>query len=130
MLALGTRDSCLLIVLFSGLFTSSALNLSTILCRISAAAAFVNVTTSSLSTDKGAFSSVTLLSTRSDKTAVLPEPAAADTKRSQSLVSIADCCSFVHTVISYFPFFLISAHASSLEISSSLLCLFPQEKSY
>ena len=65
---------------------------------ISAAAAFVKVTTSNLSISTLFFSSVIIFIIRSTSTAVLPEPAAAETKRLQFLASITLCWSSVHLV--------------------------------
>ena len=67
-----------------------------ILLRISAAAAFVNVTISSLSISTGFYSSVISLITLSTRTAVLPEPAAALTRIFLFLAVIALLCPVVH----------------------------------
>ena len=64
--------------------------------RISAAAALVKVTTSSLSISTGFSSRHTIFTIRSESTAVLPLPAAADTNMLQSCKSIACCCSGVN----------------------------------
>ena len=62
---------------------------------ISAAAAFVNVTTSNFSISTGFCLSVILPITLSTKTAVLPEPAAAETRTVPFLESIACFCESV-----------------------------------
>ena len=64
--------------------------------RISAAAALVKVTTKRRSISIGFFGSVTRCMIRSTSTAVLPDPAAADTRISRSLRSMTFCCSVVH----------------------------------
>ena len=84
-----------------------------ILSFISAAAASVYVTTSSLSTSTGFFSSVIIEMILSTSTAVFPEPAAAETRIFLSRRSMTCRCSFVHfTAIlpmspSLFPAFLL-----------------------
>ena len=71
-----------------------------ILSLISPAAALVNVTTRRLSMSTGSLpnSPLTMEIILSTNTAVLPEPAAADTSKLQSLVSITLSCSLVHLV--------------------------------
>ena len=78
----------------SGCFLHSSSSRLSILERISAAAAFVNVTIKSLSALTGDTLSVSFLITLSVSTAVLPEPAAAETSTLPA-VSIAACCSLV-----------------------------------
>ena len=68
---------------------------SWILSRISEAAALVNVITSSLSISPGLSPSVIIRMIRSTRTAVFPLPAAAETRRFLSLLSITCLCSFV-----------------------------------
>ena len=66
--------------------------------RISAAAAFVKVMTSSLSISAGCSGSVIMRMIRSTRTAVFPLPAAAETRRFRCLVSMTFFCSSVHFV--------------------------------
>lgn len=94
--AFGTSDSCLETIVLFGSFFAVSLSFLIILFFISAAAAFVNVSTSSLSISTGLFSSVILLIIRSTRTAVLPEPAAALTRIFEFLASIAFCCASFH----------------------------------
>src|SRR5947209_8643556 len=70
---------------------------------ISAAAASVNVTTSSSSTSHGSLASQTRCAHRSASTAVLPEPAAADTRRLLPTVVIPAHCSRVQEVEEELP---------------------------
>ena len=65
--------------------------------RISAAAALVKVATSSLSAGTGASALVIRVMIRSTKTAVLPLPAAADTRMPPPVKLMAFCCSAVHS---------------------------------
>ena len=75
-----------------------------ILSFISEAAASVNVTIRSLSTSTGGSSSVSIVMIRSTRTAVFPEPAAADTRMLRFLNCMTFCCSSVHfTPILNFP---------------------------
>ena len=67
--------------------------------RISDAAALVKVTRSSCVMSMGFSGSVTRRSTRSVSTAVLPEPAAAETSSEPPRFSIAFFCSLVHSGI-------------------------------
>src|SRR5699024_6539977 len=67
-----------------------------ILSFISAAAASVKVTIRRRSTSAGSFSSVSLRMIRSTRTAVFPDPAAADTRIFRFLRLITFCCSSVH----------------------------------
>ena len=64
-------------------------------CFISAAAALVNVTIKSRSTSTGFSLLVISLITRSTSTAVLPEPAAAETSTEPPVAVIASCCAGV-----------------------------------
>ena len=66
--------------------------------RISAAAAFVNVTTKSRSISTGFCGSRILWIIRATSTAVFPDPAAAETRISRFLKSMTFCCSFVHFI--------------------------------
>ena len=77
-----------------GLARHSASSRFSILVRISAAAALVKVTIKSLSALTGFSLSLKSFTTRSTSTAVLPDPAAAETN-TLPLVSIAACCSGV-----------------------------------
>ena len=63
--------------------------------RISTVAASVNVTASRREREVGLFSSVSAAMTRAVRTAVLPEPAAADRKTERSRHSIAARCAGV-----------------------------------
>ena len=103
-------SSCLLRNAPSALPSSSSFSMAPMIFSfISEAAALVNVTTRILSIST--FSSIMILLTLSTRTAVLPEPAAADTRRSAPLDSIASlCCSFQLTPM-YFPSFLRPAAA-------------------
>ena len=102
--------------------------------RISAAAAFVKVMTSSLSISTGCSGSVIMRMIRSTRTAVFPLPAAAETRRFRCLVSMTFFCSSVHFVaITESPFrhFLFQAISFSrflcpLKFSSS----FYQDRPY
>ena len=78
----------------SGVSSSCFAIATPILCRISDAAAFVNVTMSSLSISCSSRKSFVIM--RSTRTAVLPLPAAAAISKSLPLASIACFCSFVH----------------------------------
>ena len=68
-----------------GSFSRSELSAREIRCRISAAAALVNVTINILSTSIGFSLLVTRLITLSTSTAVFPEPAAAETSTEPSV---------------------------------------------
>ena len=104
------RCSLLIRALLGGVFSSSwAIAFCSrwpIRSLISAAAALVKVTTSSSSTLQGFSASCIFsskgrskwLTTRSTSTAVLPEPAAADTNIFLSSRSIACCCSLVQPI--------------------------------
>ena len=85
---------------FNGSLTASASNAFNTRSLISPAAALVNVTTNSLSMSTGSLPYLpsTIEIILSTKTAVFPEPAAADTRRLQSLVFITLLCSSVHLV--------------------------------
>ena len=97
--AFGKRASCLCaFVLFWSLFIISS-NFFAILLFISAAAALVKVTIRSLSTSTSRLTSVMSFITRSTKTAVLPDPAAALTRMLLLRASMAFCCGVVHLVI-------------------------------
>ena len=84
-----------------------------ILSRISAAAALVKVTTRSLSISTGLFSSVTMLMIRSTSTAVLPDPAAAETRIFLSRRSMTCCCSGVKFMVTP-PLFPLAFFAAAL----------------
>ena len=75
--------------------------------RISAAAAFVNVTTSSSVMSTGLSLSRRRRIMRSTRTAVLPDPAAADSSSVCPRLSMAACCSGVHAMFapSFVQFF-------------------------
>ena len=101
-----------------------------------AAAAFVNVTTRSSSTDTGSLPSIlspreflpaTISMMRSTRTAVLPDPAAADTRRFPCLVSMTCACWSVHFIpLSVFISFPMPSFLTYLYIKlcSSLRYLF------
>ena len=94
--ALCTSTSCRWRWTLSGSSSARFSSASRILSRISAAAAFVKVTTRRRSISTGFFSSVINARIRATNTAVLPDPAAAETRISQFLVSITFFCSSVH----------------------------------
>ena len=81
----------------SGGFSANLIvgSLDPMLAGISEAAALVNVITSSLSISPGLSPSVIIRMIRSTRTAVFPLPAAAETRRFLSLLSITCLCSFV-----------------------------------
>ena len=87
--ALFNKFNCLRKWTDSGLAAIASSNASAILCRISAAEALVNVTTSSSSTSIGLFSSSTFSIIRVINTFVFPEPAAAETRISFPVAQIA-----------------------------------------
>ena len=93
--------------------------------RISDAAALVKVTRSSCVMSMGFSGSVTRRSTRSVSTAVLPEPAAAETSSEPPRFSIAFFCSLVHSGIvvtsQKLPYVLV---AQRLERTVLISCCF------
>ena len=89
-----------------------------ILSFISEAAASVNVTIRSLSTSTGGSSSVSIVMIRSTRTAVFPEPAAADTRILRFLSCMTFCCSSVH--FTPIPSFLLSCHFQIHAVLSAL----------
>ena len=97
--ALWTSVACFCRFSSSGVFCSLASIARLTRSRISAAAAFVNVTTSILSISTGGSSTHILFTILSTSTAVLPEPAAAETSISLSLKSITFFCSLVHSTL-------------------------------
>ena len=86
---------------------SSLASAAAIRSRISAAAALVNVTTSISVISMGCLASRRRRIIRSTKTAVLPEPAAADKSRVCWRLSMAACCSLVQAM--FFISFLLNA---------------------
>ena len=90
--------------MLSGLARHSASSRFSIRVRISAAAAFVKVTIKRRSAFTGLLSSVSIFMTLSTKTAVLPEPAAAETKIFPR-ASIAACCAAVGSNAIFIPLF-------------------------
>ena len=99
-----------------------------ILSRISAAAALVNVITSSWSISRGRSPSLIIRMIRSTSTAVLPLPAAADTRRFLFLLSITSCCLLVQfTAICFLVSFRFQfrpdfLRLKSLELAVSIAC--------
>ena len=100
--ALCIRDNCFIRCSSKGLSSTFFSRAASIFSFIWEAAALVNVTTrsSSISMPQEAPSSLsspsTILIILSTRTAVLPEPAAADTRRSPPLEVITSLCPFVH----------------------------------
>src|SRR5437763_12646607 len=75
---------------------------------ISAAAASVKVTTSRPSTPQRSLASQTRWAQRAARTAVLPDPAAAETSRLMPVVTIPARCSGVHCGVVAVPVLLIA----------------------
>ena len=94
-----------------------------ILVRISAAAAFVKVTTRRFSGDTGSLPSVMSFIILSTRTAVLPEPAAAERSNVPPRDVMASFCSFVHT-LSAIAFTLQCFPYISAEQRFALVCVF------
>jgi hypothetical protein len=92
----GKSKSCDEILLLFWSFAAASQSDEDIRERSSAAAARVNVTTSILDMSAGFSSLVSERMILSVSVAVFPEPAAAETSRVLSVVSIASDCSFVH----------------------------------
>ena len=108
--ALCSNAACRCRCSLNGSFESSRSIACRIRSRICAAAAFVKVTTSSLSISTGCSLFRIICMIRSTSTAVLPEPAAAETSRFRFLVSITCCCSFVKVTPTTFSPFRICSH--------------------
>ena len=123
--AAGTSDNCLAAFISAGFSSKILLSAPEILVRISAAAAFVKVTIRSLSISTGLFSSVISFITLSTRTAVLPEPAAAETSTFLFLALIALCCCFVHSGNSTPPskfLLLLYRHIPAFHVFQSFFC--------
>ena len=98
-----TKDSCRWSHSFPGFSFNRSLSAFPILSFISPAAALVKVVMSSRSTSTGCSGSVIRERIRSTSTAVLPEPAAADTSRLVFLVSMTCFCSSVQVTLMILP---------------------------
>ena len=101
--AVWSSVSCRCRCRFSGFFSSLSLMAFAMRSRIWAAAARVNVTTSSLSISTGFCSSVISRMMRSTSTAVLPLPAAAETRMLCPRASITFCCCVVNCTAIFLP---------------------------
>ncbi len=119
--ALCRSVACLCKCSSSGLSRSILSIASPTLLLISEAAAFVKVTTSSLSISTRLFLSDIICIILSTSTAVLPEPAAADTSIFLSRRLITSSCSLVHfaSPISNLPFYLLLSSGSCILLSTS-----------
>ena len=100
--ALCNSADCFWICSLPGSASSLAVMPAAIRSRISAAAALVNVTISSLSISTGCSPSQIMRMIRSTNTAVLPLPAAADTRILLLCSSITLCCSGVNFIPIYY----------------------------
>ena len=98
-----SRRYCLRKSAFSGSASISFSNASEIFCFIWAAAALVNVIITSLSKSTGLSLSVIIFMIRATSTAVFPAPAAAETRRFLSVVSITVFWASVHLFSIYSP---------------------------
>ena len=104
--ALGSFLFCRASARFDGSASHARVMTLPIFSRSSAAAAFVKVTISMREMSAGRFGSHSRRISRSVSTAVFPEPAAAETSRSQPSASMAHSCASVHlTLMPYLPFF-------------------------
>src|SRR4029079_18688168 len=88
---------------------------------ISAAAASVNVTTSSSSTSQGSGASQTRYAHRSASTAVLPDPAAAETSRLRPVVAMPAHCALVQCAPCGIGGSFVSAGCAALRAIADLL---------